>query len=103
MKTNTIPPLTEEQQALARRIQERLQERLSEEIQALTEMLASREYGKLLGQTEYDVRDIVHRMGALAIETALTERKKGDTPAAVTVAPTVRRRPSSSAGRVKPM
>jgi hypothetical protein len=103
MKTLITPPLSEEQQALAHRIHERLQERLAEEMHALTEMLASREYGKLLGPTEYEVRDIVHRLGAFAIETALLERKKGDTQAAATPVPTATKRPSSNAGKAKPM
>lgn len=103
MKTIALPPLTEEQQALAQRIRQRIQERLSDEWQTLSELLACRQFSQLLGQTEFDVRDIVHKMGALALETALTERKKGDTPAAATPAPTVRKRPSSSVGRAKPM
>ena len=103
MKTQPSPPLTEEQQALAERIHARLQERWAEEMQELTQMLASREYSQLLGQTEYDVRDVVHRLGALALETALTERKKGDTLAAATAVRTARKRPSSSVGRAKPM
>ena len=103
MKTLSSEPLTEEQQALSGRIQERLQSRFAEELQGLAQLLASREYGKLLGQTEYDVRDIVHRLGALAIETALTERKKGDMQVAATPAPTARKRRSSSVGKAKPM
>ena len=95
--------MTEEEQALAERIQSRLQERFASEVKDLTQMLASREYSKLLGQTEYDVRDIVHRMGALAVETALSERKKGDTLAAATPVRTARRRPSFSAGKPKPI
>jgi hypothetical protein len=35
----------------------------------------------LLGQTEFEVRDRVHQIGAKAIETALDERKKGGTKA----------------------
>ncbi len=103
MKTIALPRLTEEQQALAQRIRERIQERLSDELQTLSELLACRQFSQLLGQTEFDVRDILHKMGALALETALTERKKGDTPAAVIPAPIVRMQPSSSVGRAKPM
>lgn len=103
MKTIELPALTEEQRALAQRIRERIQERLLDEVQTLSELLACRQFSQLLGQTEFDVRDIVHQMGALALEAALTERKKGDTQGAATPAPTVRKRPSSNAGRAKPM
>ena len=36
---------------------------------------------QLLGQTEFEVRDLVHKIGAKAFETALDERKKGGTKA----------------------
>lgn len=103
MKTIELSPLTEEQRALSQRIRQRIQERLSEELQTLSDLLASRQFSQLLGQTEFDVRGIVHQMGALALEAALTERKKGDTQAAVTPAPIARKRPGSNAGRAKPM
>lgn len=103
MKTIELPVLTEEQRALARRIRQRIQERVLDEVQTLSELLACRQFSQLLGQTEFDVRAIVHQMGVLALEAALTERKKGDTRAAVTPAPTVRKRPSSSVGKAKPM
>ena len=43
----------------------------------LTQLLASKPDNKLLGKTEFEVRDAVRRIGAKAIETALNERKKG--------------------------
>ena len=43
------------------------------------EGLASKPDDKLLGKTEFEVRDRVHTIGAKAIETALNERKKGGT------------------------
>ena len=36
---------------------------------------------QLLGRTEFEVRDSVHRLGARALEAALDERKKGGTRA----------------------
>jgi hypothetical protein len=32
---------------------------------------------QLLGPTEFEVRDLCHKIGAKAVETALLERKKG--------------------------
>ena len=43
----------------------------------LAELLASKPDRQLLGQTEFEVRDRVHKIGAKALETALDERKKG--------------------------
>jgi hypothetical protein len=43
--------------------------------------MASKPDRQLLGKTEFEVRDLVHKIGAKAIETALDERKKGGTKA----------------------
>jgi hypothetical protein len=50
-----------------------------EEVVAIAEHLASKPDNKLLGKTEFEVRDRVHKIGAKAVETALNERKKGGT------------------------
>jgi hypothetical protein len=73
------PTLTPEQQAEAQRIADILMEASREEILAIAELLASKPDDKLLGKTEFEVRDRVHKIGAKAIETALNERKKGGT------------------------
>ncbi len=71
--------LTPEQQAEADRLTELLMKSAAEEIRAIAELLASKPDNKLLGKTEFEVRDRVHKIGAKAIETALNERKKGGT------------------------
>jgi len=69
--------LTPEQQAEADRIAEILMEAARREVVAIAELLASKPDNKLLGRTEFEVRDHVHKIGSKAIETALNERKKG--------------------------
>jgi hypothetical protein len=59
--------------------------------------LASKPDAQLLGKTEFEVRDAVHRLGAKAIETALRERKKGGTAAPASPAPTAGAMPAASA------
>ena len=49
------------------------------EARHLAELLASKDTPQLLGQTEHQVRDGLHRLGATALQTALHERKKGGT------------------------
>jgi hypothetical protein len=71
--------LTPEQQAEARRIERILMESARDDIRSLAELLASKPDHQLLGGTEYEVRDRVHRIGAKALETALDGRKKGGT------------------------
>jgi hypothetical protein len=73
------PTLTPEQQAEAQRIADILMETAREEVVAIAELMASKSDDKLLGKTEFEVRDRVHKIGAKAIETALNERKKGGT------------------------
>ena len=47
--------------------------------QQFGELIASRPDSQLLGRTEFDLRDLVHRLAASFLETALNERKKGGT------------------------
>jgi hypothetical protein len=49
------------------------------QLKELAALLASKSDHQLLGQTEFEVRDRVLRIGAEAIETAAEQRKKGDT------------------------
>lgn len=72
-------PLTPEQQAEAQQIERILMESVRDDIRSLSELLASKPDRQILGRTEFEVRDLVHKIGATAIETALNERKKGDT------------------------
>ncbi len=71
--------LTPEQSELAERIYQTLKQAADSDLRGLAELLASKPDRELLGQTEFDVRDRVHKIGAKAFETALDERKKGGT------------------------
>ena len=73
------PFLTPEQAAEADRLFQVLRPAVEDEVRRLTQLLASKPDDKLLGKTEFEVRDRVHTIGAKAIETALNERKKGGT------------------------
>jgi len=70
-------PLTAEQEAQAQRIAAIVRDKVMEETLRVARLLVSKPDGELFGQTEFEVRDHVHRIGAHAIETALQERKKG--------------------------
>ena len=73
--------LTADQAAEAERLFELLRPRIEEELRQLTQLLASKADHKLLGPTEFEVRDRVHKIGAQALEAALNGRKKGATKA----------------------
>jgi len=70
-------PLTAEQEVEAQRLFELLQQPFLDEARALARLLASKPDHQLLGKTEFEVRDAVHRLGAATLQTALAERKKG--------------------------
>ena len=75
----TRSELTPEQRDDAQRIERILMESVRNDIRSIAELLASKPDRQLLGRTEFEVRDLVHKIGAKAIETALDERKKGGT------------------------
>lgn len=69
--------LTTEQQAEAQRIKAVLMKSVEADVELMAQLMASKANRDLLGETEFEVRDIVHRIGAKAVETVVNERKKG--------------------------
>jgi hypothetical protein len=69
--------LTPEQEAEAQALFQRLKSALEREALQLTRLMASKEDHQLLGGTEFEVREQVHRLGAQVLEAVLQERKKG--------------------------
>jgi hypothetical protein len=74
-------PLSPDQAELSDRIYQSLRQAADADLRRLADLLASKPDRHLLGQAEFEVRDLVHRIGATAFETALHERKKGGTRA----------------------
>lgn len=68
--------LNEEQAAEAQRIYERLRGAFDAELRAMARFMASKPTRELFGQTEYELRDRVHELGARVLETAADERQK---------------------------
>jgi predicted GNAT family N-acyltransferase len=78
----SLPPqLSAEQEAQAQRLFQILKRTTDDDLLALARLLASKKDRELFGQTEFEIRDRVHQIGAKALETALQERKKGGTKA----------------------
>jgi hypothetical protein len=73
--------LTPQQQAEAERLFEALRRPFLDEARRLARLLAAKPDSQLLGKTEFEVRDAVHRLGATALQSALDGRKKGGTRA----------------------
>ncbi|MCI0332561.1 MAG: hypothetical protein L0228_04990 [Planctomycetes bacterium] len=68
--------LNEEQEAESRRIYERLRGAFDAELKTMARLMASKPNHQLLGQTEFELRDRVHELGARVLETAADERQK---------------------------
>jgi len=71
--------LTAEQNVEAERIYERLRRDSDEELRKIARLLASKPDSQLFGATEHQVRDLVHEVGAKAMQAAAEGRKKGGT------------------------
>ena len=68
--------LTPEQEAEAPVLFQRLKGAFEREALQLARLMASKEDRQVLGRTEFEVRDHVHRLGAQVLESVLQERKK---------------------------
>lgn len=71
--------LSPEKQAEAARIVDLAMAKAQVELRQAAALVASKTDGELLGQTEFQIRDMVHRVGAALLDAALEERKKGGT------------------------
>jgi hypothetical protein len=87
-------PLTGEQEAEAKCLEAKIREAVDQEIAALARLLVSTSEQELFGQTEFQIRDLLLRMGAKAYDEHLREKKMA-TKAPPLTAPAATTRPSS--------
>ena len=73
-------PLTPELEAQAQELAARIRARADNDILALARLLVSKNDAEVFGDTEFEARNIVHRLGAAAVE----ERLKKTTTAKLT-------------------
>jgi hypothetical protein len=90
-------PLSPDQEAQAQAIYQRIKERFDSEAQRLARLMASKDDCHLLGDTEFQIRDRVHELGAEVLQIALDERKKGGTKVPAPIAPSAAKRRAASA------
>jgi hypothetical protein len=89
------PVLTLEQQERAQILAEEALKATQEEILQRAQLLASKPDGQLLGATEFQIRDLVHKAAARMIQAEVEHRQKQVTRAPAPPAPTASKRPSS--------
>jgi hypothetical protein len=73
------PELSPEQEQEAQRLAEIIIEKTKAEALAMARLLVSKKDHELLGATEFEVRQRVHKIGARALEAAVNQRKKRGT------------------------
>lgn len=90
---------TPEQLADAAALHASMMEAVGDDLAALSALLATKTDATMFGTTEFQVRDLVHAIGAKAIQAAVDAQKKRATTAAPDPAPPAANRPSSNAGK----
>ena len=78
-------PLPAELEAQAQELLARIRQRTDDELLALARLLVSKPDRELFGQTEFEIRALVHRIGARALEER--SKKTTATPARASSAP----------------
>jgi len=71
--------LTPEQEQLADEVFQRIEQLYRDEARRVARLFASKPNDQLLGKTEFQLRDLLHRLGGASLEAALEGRKKGAT------------------------
>jgi hypothetical protein len=87
-------PLSPELEAEARDLVARLRPLAEDELLALARLLVSKQEHEIFGDTEFEARAIVHRLGAKAFETHLAQKKTATRGRASSV-PTASKAPNS--------
>lgn len=71
--------LPEDQAQRAEQLFESLTAAAEHDFRTIAELLATRPDNELFGPTEFTLRDLVHHLGAKALQTAVNQRKKRGT------------------------
>ena len=69
------PPLSPAREAQAQQLADALRQAADEELLAIARALVATDEGTLFGDTEFALRDLVHRIGAKAYQTFLAQKK----------------------------
>jgi hypothetical protein len=75
----STPDLTPEQEAHAQELARTVLKTLEDDILKMTRLLASKPDHQVLGSTEFQIRDLVHQIGAKTIQVELDARQKKGT------------------------
>lgn len=93
--------LSVEQRAEGARIIEVVMAKARVEVETAAQLVVSKADPHLFGQTEFQLRDMMHRLGAAVLDAALDERKKRGTRGRRRPVRTAAKRPGSSASATR--
>lgn len=102
MEGRTRPEaMTEEEFAEAQRVFEVSEKAVADELWRMSCLMATQKNHEMLGKTEFTLRGMVHRIGAITLEAAINERRKkgGTSVVALPAAAANTMRNSSTGGR----
>jgi hypothetical protein len=71
--------LTVDQEAQAQELATHITEAIASDVLRIARLLVAKDTRHTFGQSEFQVRDIVHRIGAKALETSLSQKKTATT------------------------
>jgi hypothetical protein len=71
----SLTPLTADKEAEAQELAARIRTVLDDEAERIARLLVGKDTKDLFGQTEFDLRDLLLRIGAKAYELHLAEKK----------------------------
>ena len=91
--------LSVEQEAEAQRLAQQIQEESREDILTLARLLVSKRESEIFGETEFQARDVIHRVAAKAFTIHLREKKTATAAPASSAATASKRRSSKATGR----
>ena len=76
-------PLSPELEAQAQELASRIRARADTDILALARLLVCKEDAEVFGETEFETRSLVHRIGAAALEERLKKSSATKGPASI--------------------
>jgi len=88
----------QDRQTEVKRVTGLVMQAVANDIQRMAELFVSKKDHELFGRTEFQLRDLLLKLGARAMEAVLEDRKKGGTKAAAPPARSAAAMPASSIG-----
>ena len=77
MTNDPFADLTPEEREQAEKIEQEILAATALEVRQMAALLASKQLPEVFGETEFQLRDHVNRIGAVSLEAAMEEKKNG--------------------------